>query len=230
MKATSVLIVDDERRYRELLEMNLSRRGYRVLQAADGLSALNLVEREGPSLIILDVMLPDMDGYEVCRRIRAYSGVPIIMLTAKAEQAEKIRGLQLGADDYITKPFAADELLARVEAVLRRSEAARGRSLGSTFDGGDLHIDFSQHRVTLRGREVDLSPGEYRLLEQLAVNAGRVMVREELVRRVWGSGYSADAALLQTAIRRLRSKIEDDPASPRRVLTKRGVGYWLSKP
>ena len=229
MKTTSVLVVDDERRYRELLEMNLSRRGYRVLQAADGLSALNLMEREAPDLVVLDVMLPDIDGYEVCRRIRDYSSVPVIMLTAKAEQGEKIRGLQLGADDYITKPFGADELLARVEAVLRRSEARHG-TVAPAYECAGLRIDFSQHLVTVRGREVALSSGEYRLLQELAANAGRVMLQDELLRRVWGPAYSGDTALLQTAVRRLRNKIEDDPASPCRVLTKRGVGYWLSKP
>jgi DNA-binding response OmpR family regulator len=225
-----VLVVDDERRYRELLDMNLSRRGYHVLQAVDGLSALNAVELEEPDLVVLDLKLPDMDGYEVCRRIREHSTVPIIMLTAQAEQEQKIRGLKVGADDYITKPFSADELLARVEAVLRRAEAARGTSISPTFDGGDLHIDFDQRRVTLRGQEVELSPGEYRLLQQLAVNAGRVMFQDELLRRVWGPGYSGATALLQTAIRRLRRKIEDDPASPRYIVTKRGVGYQFSKP
>ncbi len=208
LKTTVVLVVDDERRYRELLEMNLSRRGYRVLQAK----------------------LPDMDGYEVCRRIRERSTVPVIMLTARAEHEQKIRGLKLGADDYITKPFSAEELLARVEAVLRRTEAARAPSGHPTFDGGELHIDFDQRRVTLRGGEVELSPGEYRLLVQLAANAGRVMVQDELLRRVWGPGYSGATALLQTAIRRLRRKIEDDPASPQYILTKRGVGYVFATP
>jgi two-component system response regulator VicR len=224
-----VLVVDDERRYRELLEMNLSRRGYRVVQAVDGLSALNAVEAEELDLVILDLKLPDMDGYEVCRRIREHSAVPVIMLTARAEEEQKIRGLKLGADDYVTKPFSAGELLARVEAVLRRAEAARTTNVAPAFDGGDLHIDFDEHHVTLRGREVELSPGEYRLLEQLATNAGRVIVQDELLRRVWGPGYSGATALLQTAIRRLRRKIEDDPASPRHILTKRGVGYLFSK-
>lgn len=224
-----MLVVDDERRYRELLEMNLSRRGYRVLQAIDGLGALNAVEREELDLVVLDLKLPDMDGYEVCRRIREQSTVPIIMLTARAEEEQKIRGLRLGADDYITKPFSADELLARVDAVLRRTEAARGASLSATFDSGDLHIDFDQHRVTLRGQEVELSPGEYRLLEQLAANAGRVIVQDELLRHVWGPGYSGATELLQTAIRRLRRKIEDDPGSPHYIVTKRGVGYVFSK-
>ena len=227
---TSILVVDDERRYRELLEMNLVRRGFRVLQAADGLSALNAVETEEPDLVILDLMLPDMDGYEVCRRIREYSQVPIIMLTAKAEREQKIRGLELGADDYVTKPFAADELLARIEAVLRRSDATARAGEMQTFDTADLHIDFGQHRVTIRGAEIELSPGEYRLLEQLAANAGRVIVQDELVRRVWGPSYAGATALLQTAVRRLRVKIEEDPAAPRYLMTKRGVGYWLATP
>jgi DNA-binding response OmpR family regulator len=227
VKITTVLVVDDERRYRELLEMNLTRRGYRVLQAADGLSALNQVELEAPDLVMLDLMLPDMDGYEVCRRIREYSTVPIIMLTAKAEPAHKIQGLAIGADDYVTKPFSAEEVLARVEAVLRRAEAGRPETAAADF--GDLRIDYAQHRATVAGREIDLTPGEYKLLERLAVNAGRVVVQDELLRRVWGEGFEGETALLQTAIRRLRSKIEDDPAAPRYILTKRGVGYWLPK-
>jgi len=226
---TSVLVVDDERRYRELVEMNLSRRGYRVLQAVDGLSALDVVEREAPDLVILDLMLPDLDGYEVCRRIRESSSVPIIMLTARAEDTEKVRGLRLGADDYVTKPFSADELLARVDAVLRRSDA--GRAVEShPFHDGDLRIEFAQHRVTLRGHDVELTPTEYKLLAQLASNAGRVMVQEELLRRVWGPGYDHASELLHSAVRRLRVRIEDDPASPRRILTRRGVGYLLAKP
>jgi len=229
VKATSVLVVDDERRYRELLDMNLSRRGYRVRQAVDGLGALNAVEAEEPDLVVLDLKLPDMDGYEVCRRIRAFSRVPIIMLTARAEPKEKIRGLTAGADDYVTKPFSAEELLARVDAVLRRAGSARGASLATTFETGELRIDFAQHRVTVRGGEVGLSAGEYRLLAELATNAGRVMVQDELLVRVWGPEYSGASALLQTAIRRLRRKIENDPSSPLYVLTRRGVGYQLAK-
>lgn len=229
MTEPSVLVVDDERRYRELLEMNLSRRGYRVRQAVDGLSAVNAVQAEEPALVVLDLKLPDMDGYEVCRRIRAFSRVPIIMLTARAEPAEKIRGLTAGADDYVTKPFSAEELLARVDAVLRRAGSARGASLATTFETGELRIDFAQHRVTVRGGEVELSPGEFRLLAELATNAGRVMVQDELLLRVWGPEYRGASALLQTAIRRLRRKIEDDPSSPLYILTRRGVGYQLAK-
>ena len=227
MKTTTILVVDDERRYRELLEMNLTRRGYRVVQASDGLSALNQAELESPDLVVLDLMMPDMDGYEVCRRIREYSSVPIILLTAKAEPAEKVRGFAIGADDYVTKPFSADELLARVEAVLRRAAAGRTAPPGADF--GELHIDYAQHRVTVSGREIDLTAGEYRLLERLALNAGRVVVQDELLRFVWGEGFAGETAVLQTAIRRLRSKIEVDPAAPRYVLTKRGVGYSFAK-
>ena len=229
MSVASVLVVDDEPRYRELLDMNLTRRGYRVRHAVDGLAALNAVEAEEPSLVVLDLKLPDMDGYEVCRRIRAYSRVPIIMLTARAEPAEKVRGLALGADDYITKPFSADELLARVDAVLRRTGSAHGSSLAATFDSGDLHIEFAAHRVTVKGEPVDLSAGEYRLLVELATNSGRVLLQDELLGRVWGPDYVGASALLQTAIRRLRRKIEEDPSSPRHVLTRRGVGYQFAK-
>jgi DNA-binding response OmpR family regulator len=224
----SILVVDDERRYRELLEMNLTRRGYRVRQAEDGLSALNAVEEEEPSLVVLDLKLPDIDGYEVCRRLRSYSKVPIIMLTARAEQDEKVRGLGVGADDYVTKPFGAEELLARVDAVLRRTRSERPGQLPA-FETGELRVDFAEHRVTLRGGEIELSPGEYRLLAELAANAGRVLLQDELLVRVWGPGYPGATALLQTAVRRLRRKIEDDAASPRYILTRRGIGYLLAR-
>ncbi len=229
MRPKTVLVVDDERRYRDLLEMNLVRRGYRVLQARDGLGALNLAEAEAPDLIVLDLMLPDMDGYEVCRRLRAHSTVPIIMLTARAEDAQKVRGLEHGADDYVTKPFSADELLARIEAVLRRVRPDRRGAIAVQLDDGDLRIELEQRRVTLRGHEVALTPGEYRLLAELAASAGRVIVQEELLRRVWGPEYVGATELLQTAVRRLRVKIEADPAKPRHILTKRGVGYLLAK-
>ena len=226
MRLTTVLVVDDERRYRELLEMDLARRGYRVLTAADGLRALDLVEQGEPDLVVLDLMLPDMDGYEVCRRIREMSTVPVIMLTARVEESDKVRGLRTGADDYVTKPFSAEELLARIEAVLRRAEATHPPD-ARPFESADLRIDFAKRRVTLRGHDVDLTPTEYRLLEQLAANSGRVMVQEELLRRVWGPGYEGATELLHTAIRRLRTRIEDDPAAPRYIQTKRGVGYLI---
>lgn len=229
MRKPVVLVIEDERRYRELLDLNLGRRGYQVLLAPDGLTGLNLLERDAPDLILLDLMLPDLDGYEVCRRIREYSQVPIIMLTARAEEVQKVRGLRLGADDYITKPFGADELLARVEAVLRRVRQPASAAPTQTLQTGELAIDYDQHLVTLRGRGVELSPIEYKLLQQLALNVGRIVVLEELIRRVWGPEYVDDPALIHTNIRRLRRKLEDDPDSPRYILTRRGVGYSLAR-
>ncbi|MBI4494082.1 MAG: response regulator transcription factor [Chloroflexi bacterium] len=229
MSKPCVLVIDDERRFRDLLELNLTRRGYRVVLAPDGLAGLNLLEREAPDLVILDLMLPDLDGYEVCRRMREYSSVPIIVLTARAEEAHKVRGLRLGADDYVTKPFGAEELLARVEAVLRRSHQPLEAVSPTIFASGELVIDFAQRRVTVRGREASLSPGEYKLLHHLALNAGRVLVHEELLRRVWGPGYEGETELLHAAIWRLRHKLEDDPTRPRYVLARRGIGYWLAR-
>jgi len=228
MKTSTILVVDDERRYRDLLEMDLSRRGYHVLQAGDGLRALDLVEQGSPDLVVLDLRLPDMDGYEICRRIREFSSVPVIMLTARAEEQDKVRGLRTGADDYITKPFSAEELLARVEAVLRRSEGAHVAEK-TTFESDGLRIDFGERRVSVGGRDMELTASEYRLLSELALNAGRVMVQDELLRRVWGSGYDGASELLHTAVRRLRRKIEADPARPRYIVTKRGIGYLLPK-
>ena len=228
MKETRVLVVDDERRYRDLLDLDLSRRGYRVLEAGDGVRALELVEESAPDLVVLDLMLPDMDGYEVCRRIREVSGVPIIMLTARAEEADKVRGLRSGADDYVTKPFSAEELLARVEAVLRRADSLPSAA-ATPFEAAGLRIDLAARRVTVHGREVELTASEYRLLAELAANAGRVMVHDELLRRVWGDGYDGASELLHTAIRRLRRKIGDDGSLTSHILTRRGIGYVLAK-
>jgi DNA-binding response OmpR family regulator len=225
----SVLVIDDDRRYRNLLELNLRRRGYRVALAADGLEGLNLHERDRPDLLIVDVMLPDIDGYEVCRRVREYSSTPIIMLTAKAEEAHKVRGLRMGADDYVTKPFGAEELLARVEAVLRRTTARDAtESNPASFDNRGLHIDFLTRRVSVQGSQVQLTPQEYKLLYHLARNPGRVLVQDELLRRVWGASSERDTELLHTTIWRLRRKIEEDPSTPRYVLTERSVGYLLA--
>ena len=226
MTKASILVIEDEVRYRDLLKMNLVRRGYRVLTAEDGLTGLNLLESEAPDLVILDLMLPDLDGYDVCRRIRRYSTVPIVVLTAKSDESHKVRGLRMGADDYVTKPFGAEELLARVEAVLRRSNAAAAPAL-AIFKSGALEIDFARCRVTQHEAEVKLTPAEYKLLTCLAHNAGRVLVHDELLRRVWGHGYVGEVELLHTAVRRLRRKIEGDPSAPRYVLTKRGIGYSL---
>jgi two-component system KDP operon response regulator KdpE len=223
----AVLVIEDDRRYRDLLNLNLSRQGFGTLLAPDGLTGLNLLEREGPDLVILDLMLPDIDGYEVCRRIREYSTVPVIILTARAEESQKVRGLHLGADDYVTKPFGAEELLARVQAVLRRSRQSPRAGTPSVFVSGDLTVDFATRQVTVGGQEVHLTPSEYKLLLHLALNAGRTLVHEELLQRVWGPSYDVQTEVLHTTIRRLRRKIETDPAAPRYVLTRRSIGYML---
>ena len=223
-----VLCIDDERRYRELLELNLRRRGYQLTLAGDGLTGLNLFERDAPDVVLLDLMLPDLDGFEVCRRLREYSAVPIIILSARLEEGHKVRGLRLGADDYVTKPFGSEELLARVEAALRRSGRGPGAVTPPPFVSRELAIDFAERRVTLHGQEVFLSPTEYKLLHHLALNAGHVLIHEELLRRVWGAEYQNEPALVHNAIRRLRDSLGDDPRAPRHILTRRGVGYLLA--
>ncbi len=227
MSKQTVLVVDDEPRYVRLLRANLESVGFRVVSAPDGLSALQKAESETPDLVVLDLMLPDIDGYEVCRSIREFSTVPIIMLTARREQADKIRGLDRGADDYITKPFDAEELLARVRAQLRRSTLTPPSRQHAPLTVGDLAIDVAQHKVTMRGVEVSLSPTEYKLLLQLATHAGKVLVQEELLRLVWGPEYVDEPEVLRVYVRRLRQKIEDDSSSPRYVLTRPGVGYTM---
>ncbi|MBI3965004.1 MAG: response regulator transcription factor [Chloroflexi bacterium] len=228
MKKPCILVIDDERRYRDLVELNLTRRGYRVVTASSGLGGLNSLERDGPDLVVLDLLLPDIDGYEVCRRIREFSTVPIIMLTARAEESQKVQGLRLGADDYVTKPFGADELLARIEAVLRRIDRREPLPVLSVFRTGDLVVDFARRQVWLDGTLIDLTAGEYKLLHTLALHPGQVLVQEELLRRVWGPEYEDDADLLYSAIRRLRRKLGDDPNNPRYIQTRRGIGYTLA--
>lgn len=229
MSKTRVLVVDDEPRYLRLVRYNLEAAGYEVITAANGEEALPLAAAEAPALIILDIRLPGMDGYEVCTRIRQFSSVPIIMLTAKGEGREKVQGLRLGADDYVTKPFAAEELMARVEAVLRRTQTLEAKA-PPVLTAGDLSIDSVQRKVTLGGQEVSLSPTEYRLLHCLAVNAGRVVVQEELLQEVWGPEYRERYEGLRVYIRRLRQKTEKDPEHPVHILTRPGVGYMLALP
>ena len=219
-----ILVVDDEARYVQLISMNLRASGYRTVSASDGATAIMRAESERPMLILLDVMLPDMDGYEVCRAIREFSQVPIIFLTAKAEVAHKVEGLGAGADDYVTKPFAVAELVARVQAVLRRHETTNDR-VPRTYEMDGLRIDFDAHRVTRDGEEVPLSPLEFRLVERMVAHAGRVLTSTELLRAVWGPGYGDADDALRTAIARLRRKIELDPDHPRFLHTVRGVGY-----
>jgi two-component system KDP operon response regulator KdpE len=223
-----VLVVDDDRRYRDLLELSLVRRGYRVVTAPDGLTGLSLFERNDIDVVILDLTLPNLDGYEVCSRIRACSSTPIIILSGHTGEPSKVRALRAGADDYLTKPFSIDELVARIEAVLRRSRSTVEVIVPPSLVCGNLTIDFSARRVSRSGQPVRLTRQEYRLLHYLALNAGHVLVQEELLRRVWGPGFEEQPELLHATVRRLRAKVEEDPASPRHVLTQRRVGYMLA--
>lgn len=225
---TLILIVDDEPRYLRLLQYNLESAGYRVISATTGDEAVRATASHSPGLVLLDLRLPDLDGYEVCRRIREFSLMPIIMVTARAEDTDKVAGLRLGADDYITKPFSADELLARVEAVLRRSQLYVGPVLPAKVTIGELILDFALRKVTKGGQEIELSPTEYRLLHCLAANAGRAMTPEEIQGKVWGPEYREHYEGLRTFVHRLRQKLERDPEHPSYIITKQGIGYMFT--
>jgi len=220
-----ILAVDDERRYVWAIRKVLEGAGYETLTAGDGQTALELAAVEAPDLVLLDIRLPDMDGYAVCQHIREFSKVPIIMLTALADGSDKVRGLDTGADDYVTKPFGAPELLARVRAVLRRVEFSEASSSSTIVSAGELEIDLARQSVTMRGQEVSLSATEYRLLCEFAKQPQRLLVPEYLLERVWGPGYEEENHMLRQAIYRLRRKIEPDPANPQYIQTKPGMGY-----
>jgi DNA-binding response OmpR family regulator len=228
-KAT-ILAVDDEPRVLKLLKANLESSGYKVLTAEDGEQALRVVESEMPDLVILDLMLPKIDGYAVCRQIREFSAVPVIMLTARSAQVDLIHGFEVGADDYLTKPFSVTELLIRVGAVLRRSKWPEEIVTRQTFSVGPIEIDFAQHRVTKDGEAVKLTPTEYRLLTYLATNANRVITHRELLRAVWGPEYGEETEYLRVYMRYLRQKLEPEPSAPRYLLTQPGAGYMLFQP
>ena len=229
-KKLSILVVDDDPQLVRLVRANLTAGGYRVLTAMNAHSALELVNMEMPDMIILDIMLPEMDGYELCRRIREFSDMPIIMLTAKVEDTDKVRGLKLGADDYLTKPFSVQELLARIEAVLRRSRSPEDVNAPRVFTCDDISVDFVQRRVTVRGQEVALTLTEYKLFLELVSNAGRVMLHRELLTRVWGAEYQDELEYLRAYIRHLRQKLEADPHQPKYILAKPGIGYLFFCP
>jgi DNA-binding response OmpR family regulator len=229
-KKATILTVDDEAHVLKLVKANLEPSGYKILTATDGEQAIEIIERETPDLVILDLMLPKMDGYEVCRRVREFSTVPIIMLTARSAQVDLVHGFEVGADDYLTKPFAVTELLMRVQAVLRRSKWPEEILTRQGFKTGPIEIDFAQHRVTTDGEEVKLTPTEYRLLAYLASNANRVITHRELLRAVWGPEYGEESEYLRVYMRYLRQKLEPDPSDPRYLLTQLGAGYMLYQP
>lgn len=220
-----ILVVDDERSIVELVSFNLRKEGFQVLAAADGLEAVRLAREEKPDLIILDVMLPGLDGFEVCRILRKEMPVPILMLTARKEEVDRVVGLELGADDYVTKPFSPRELVARVRAILRRSARRPELEEEKILSAGELAVDLARRKVTVGNRMVDLTYTQFELLKHLMSNPGRVFSREALVERVWGYSYYGDVRTVDVHIRHLREKIEREPGSPQFIETVRGVGY-----
>jgi len=220
-----VLIVDDEPRMVRFVRMNLELEGFTVSEAGTGLEALDKLRTELPDLVLLDVMLPDMDGFATLEEIRRVSTVPVIMLTVKGEEEDRIQGLDLGADDYVTKPFSPRELISRIRAVLRRADLATPATSSLVEVDEDLQIDFALREVRVRGEKIKLRPTEYRLLYHLVNNAGWVMTHEMLLSKVWGYEYRDDQHLLRLYITYLRKKIEPDPSNPKYILTERGVGY-----
>jgi DNA-binding response OmpR family regulator len=222
----TILVVDDDQRMRRLLRLNLDKDGYRVVTAEDGPAGLESAELDPPDLILLDVMMPGMDGFTVLQRLREFTDVPVVLLTAKGEEQDKVRGLDLGADDYLTKPFGPAELLARVRANLRRRQP--GEVAPSTITVDDLTINTARRRVIRGEQEIRLTPTEYKLLYELATHAGKVMLHSDLLARVWGSEYRDEVDYLWTYVRYLRNKIEPDPTHPRYILSEPGVGYMLA--
>jgi two-component system, OmpR family, response regulator RegX3 len=226
-EAPMILVVDDEQSYRDALRVALEREGFRVEVAVDGPDALERFDATRPSLVLLDVMLPRISGVDVCREIRARSQVPIIMVTARNAEIDAVVGLEVGADDYVTKPFRLRELVARVRASLRRGRSDDPASEDRTdvIEVGAVRLDAARHEVAVRGEGVSLPLKEFELLELLLGNAGRVLTRDVLIDRVWGPNYYGDTKTLDVHVKRLRGKIEDDPAHPTRIVTVRGVGY-----
>ncbi len=229
MEKTHILVVDDDPAILRLLCANLKARGYRVSTAVDGEESLKAVEGDIVDLIVLDIMMPKLDGVEVCRRIREWSSVPIIVLSARGDEKDTVRCLELGADDYLTKPFGIAELLARVKTALRHSNTPKtASSQASNFTCDGLEINFAMRRVSVGGNEVRLTPTEYSVLQQLALNANKVLTHTMLLQNVWGSGYRSEKEYLRVFIGRIRKKLEPDPQHPRYIMTVPGVGYHLA--
>jgi DNA-binding response OmpR family regulator len=229
MKDARVLIVDDDPAIRKFIRANLEARDYEVLLAPDGEAALTLLEKEKPDLIILDIMMPNIDGFEVCRRVREWSQVPIIMLSARDGEMDKVKCLDCGADDYLTKPFSLKELLSRIAAVLRRSKSDNSESIQSKFQYGDLEVDFSRNTVSVKGVNINLTACEFKILNYLAQNAGRIITPNQILQKVWGEEYFGDLRILQVNICRLRRKLNDDAKNPVYIQTKPGIGYTIPK-
>jgi len=227
--ATKILIVEDEKNIADIIAYNLKKEGFEVICAYDGTSGLKLALEETPELILLDIMLPKMDGFTVCKKIRKTLEVPIIMLTARSEEVDKVLGLEIGADDYVTKPFSMRELLARVKANLRRQEANENSDEDDIIIERELKIDPKKYALSKRGKPIPLTTREFELITFLVKQKGQVFTRDALLQKVWGYEYFGDARTVDVTIRRLRSKLEDEPDRPKYVLTKRGVGYYFSE-
>jgi two-component system, OmpR family, KDP operon response regulator KdpE len=228
--AEKILVVDDAPRVVRLVTEVMKAAGYEVVAAASGEACLAQVALEQPDLVLLDILLAaGMDGYEVCRRLREFSTVPVIMLTAKAQESDLLEGFEAGADDYLTKPFSAKELIARVKAVLKRSQHPEEK-VSASLVCGDIEVDFARHAVQVRNKEVGLTRTEYALLRELALNPNRVLLHQDLLRAVWGPEYRDDIDYLRAYIRYLRVKLETDPSDPQYIITSPGVGYMLACP
>jgi two-component system, OmpR family, KDP operon response regulator KdpE len=227
-----ILVVDDESDVVEALRIGfaLQWREIDVLGAGDGATALDLIEHEHPDIVLLDIGLPDIDGFEVLRQVRAFSDVAIVMLTARDDAIDKVKGLELGADDYVTKPFDHLELMARIRAVLRRLDMPGPATRAPSFRSGDLEVDFSRQQVRLKGQRIDLTPTEYKLLYHLVRNAGHILQHGTLLAKVWGREYVDEVDYLRVYVRRLRDKLGDDPDDPRYIRTERGLGYRFVAP
>jgi len=234
MNPRKVLVVDDEKPISDIIRFNLTTEGYHIITAFDGEEALQQMKAEQPDLVLLDVMLPRLDGFQVLKKIREGSQVPVIMLTAKEEEVDKVLGLELGADDYITKPFGMRELIARVKANLRRTEPAGTDVPGASvqnqmLEAGELKIDFERYEVTKRSTVIELTLREFELLKFLATQDNQIFTREQLLKDVWGYEYFGDIRTVDVTVRRLREKVEDDSSNPKYILTKRGVGYYFKR-
>lgn len=231
-----ILVIEDEQNINDILSFQLSKDGYKTISAFDGVSGLEMALTQNPDLILLDVMLPGLDGYEVCKKIREQSNVPIIMLTAREDEVDKVLGLELGADDYMTKPYSNRELTARIKANLRRSAIdpvpsapAVEDDVNSIIISGDLTINTERYEVLKNNRVIDITLREFELLKFLAMQPDKIFSREKLLENVWGYEYYGDVRTVDVTVRRLREKIEDDPSMPKYIITKRGVGYYFNK-
>ena len=227
VKQFCILVVDDEQRILNFLSSKLRASGYEVLTASNGIAALEQVQAQEPNLVVLDVMMPKMDGFETLKELRSFSSVPVIILSAKESNADKVKGLDLGADDYLAKPFSPDELIARIEAIKRRLAPAEKRKAHERFSLGDLTIDFKKRLVIVKGEEARLTRIEWLLLSELAQNAGSLMFYSDLLTRIWGPEYRDDVQILRTWISRLRNKVESDPNNPTLIRTIPKTGYMI---